>query len=207
MRELLLAVLLLFLPSLAAAQEPPVLPSHQLVQVRVPQTTSERGVEFLKLLEQFRPTAYKDAVGYSIGYGFQTWKGRRVTPAYPRHVTETQADAELRRQLEKYESIVKAKFMGDIPQHAFDALVSVAYNLGCVNAAIVRKVRAGRPVTIRDFLTTANTRSGFHPLLYVRRVREFTMFLGDYDGAAVLDFDVKVAHRTLVRQSLRLDTE
>lgn len=221
MRGPVLAALILLLPAHSAAQEQdiPVPSSSSIVMfaslpevaatMRRPQTMSERGITFLKSIEGFRPMAYRDTGGgYSIGYGFQTWKGRRVTLAYPHRVTEAQATAELEQQLRVYEDIVRREFDGSIPQHSFDALVSLCYNLGRVNTAILRKIRADRPVSIQDFLTTAVARNQFSRPLYSRRVREFTMFIGRCEDALDSDFKTwsvaRSAHQELLPHSLRL---
>lgn len=221
MRGTVLAALILLLPAHAAAQEQDIpVPSSSTVvtfaplpevaaPMRLPQTMSERGIVFLKSIEGFRPMAYRDTGGgYSIGYGFQTWKGRRVTPAYPHRVTEAQATAELERQLRVYEDIVRREFDGRIPQHSFDALVSLCYNLGRVNTAILRKIRSDRPVSIQDFLTTAAARNQFSRPLYSRRVREFTMFIGRCEDAMESDLKAwsaaRIAHQELLPHSLRL---
>jgi GH24 family phage-related lysozyme (muramidase) len=224
MRGLVLAALMLPFAAHPAAQEPDLPASFSspiatfaplpatVVALRPPQAMSERGILFLKAVEGFRSTAYHDiGGGYSIGYGFRKWKGRRVTLAYPQRVTEEQAAAELRRQLSTYEDIVRREFGGRIPQHSFDGLVSLCFNLGRLNTAILRKVRTDRPVGIHDFLTTAAVRSRFHLSLYSRRVREFAMFVGRYEDA--LDPDLRswtaarIAHQNLLGHSLRIVSE
>jgi lysozyme len=221
MRGLILAALILCVPAFAAAQEQDALisPSSSFTvftplpagppAFRLPQMTSARGISFLMSVEGFRSNAYHDiGGGYSIGYGQRTWQGRRVTPAYPRRVTEEEAAAELRRQLFAYEELVRREFDGSIPQHAFDALVSVCYNVGRLNSSIRQKLRARRGVTIEDFLTTAAVRGQFNRSLYTRRVREFAMFIGRYEDA--LDSRLKGwtaarrAHQELSRRSVRV---
>lgn len=211
MRGLLLALLLLFLPLPAFGQEPLVRLEEQIItSVTLPidrtQRMSEQGIVFLKAIEDFSPTAYRDARGYSIGYGFQTWKGRRVTTRYPGRVTMEQANAELAAQLDKYESIVRAEFPTEIPQHSFDALVSIAFNLGRVNDSILTKVRVNRPITVQDFVTTAKSRRRFSPIVFARRVREFMVFLGRYEDALYHDMAPRVAYRSLLSHTVRLSS-
>jgi GH24 family phage-related lysozyme (muramidase) len=189
-------VLLLFAGTVFAQDEQPLLPSRQIVQTvlavfPLPETTlslplqtmSDQGVEVLKAFETFRARAYPDSGGgYSIGYGMQTWKGRRVTRVYPGRVTEHQASQELERQLSTYEDIVRAVSM-DLSQEAFDAFVSIAYNLGRVNSTICYKIAHHKALTIRDFLSTAKVRNQVDWRLQGRRTREFYMLLGDYEAA------------------------
>jgi lysozyme len=178
------------LPSrpLTVIAEAPVFPEPMVIEVSVPQTTSERGIAFLKDLEAFRARAYHDAGGgYSIGYGFQTWKGRRVTAVYPGRVTEAQAHIELRRQLELYEGIVRDELEVDVPQSTFDALVSIAYNTGRMHGRpIISKINRGKILVVADFTSTA---TGVRPtgrvsaLLVERRKLEFKLH------ANLLDMD------------------
>jgi lysozyme len=185
----------LLFASAATAQELEVLPSRSFIQADLammpvpattlslqPQTMSDKGIEVLKSFESFQPRAYHDhGGGYSIGYGFQTWKGRRVTLKYPGRVTEAQAATELKRQLALYEDIVRS--LGLFPQEAFDAFVSIAYNVGRVNTTVCRKIEKQLPITIRDFLSTAKVFNRVDWRLQGRRTREFFMMLGDYESA------------------------
>lgn len=202
MRRILARVLLAFIVCVFSAgavsaqeQELPLLPSRPLAITELsvmpgsatlsltPQTMSDRGIEVLKVFESFRSRAYRDSGGgYSIGYGFQTWKGRRVTPRYPGYVTVAQAEAELKRQLTMYEDIVRT-VSTNLPQEAFDAFVSIAYNLGRVNSTICTKIERQLPITVKDFLSTAKVFNRVDWRLQGRRTREFLMMLGDYDAA------------------------
>jgi lysozyme len=117
---------------------------------------SERGIEVLKAFESFRHRAYQDSSGgYYIGFGFQTWRGRRVTLGYPGYVTLVQAETELRHQLIMYEEIVRTLITISLMQHQFDALVSLAYNTGNLGGKrFITKVNSGNKVDERDFTRT-----------------------------------------------------
>jgi GH24 family phage-related lysozyme (muramidase) len=164
---------------------------------------SPQGIAFLKQIEQFSPVAYPDAgSGYDIGYGFQTWRGRPVTLDYPGIITPAQADHELRIQLRGFEAQVRAKFT-TLPQPAFDAMVSVCYDLGHVSTTIWNKVRAHTRVTVNDFLVTAKIGDDPHPALVRRRMREFLIFLGRYHEAKTLDLDTPEQMATIYQKLLR----
>jgi len=155
---------------------------------------STRGADFLKDVESFSPTAYPDAGGgYSIGYGFQRWKGRRVTRAYPGRVTAAQSNVEFQRQLGLYEGIVRASLVENVTQPMFDALVSVCYNTGRVTASLRRKLRDSEMITVRDFTASATVRGKFHAGVYYRRLREYLVFAGRYDEAMTTRY-TSVAH-------------
>jgi lysozyme len=147
---------------------------------------SERGIEVLKVFESFTPRAYRDGKGYSIGYGMQTWNGKRVTRRYPGFVTMEQAHAEFMRQLPTYERIVRELVFVDVPQEVFDAFVSIAWNLGRVNDTILSKMERQASITVKDFLSTARYRGRIDWRLQARRTREFLMALGDYEQAMML---------------------
>ena len=143
-----------------------------------PASVSTRGMDFIKDRESFFATPYKDSVGWAVGYGFHSWNGKPVTPVYPVSVTVAQADAEFASQIVKYEAVVRRVVCATLPQHSYDALVSVAFNLGSVNKSIVKKLAAKQTVTKQDFLATATVHKVMHPVLVDRRLSEFAMFRG-----------------------------
>lgn len=162
-----------------------------------PVSVSEQAVAFIKRVEAFSPRVYRDADGnYAIGYGMHKWKGRKVTRTYPRGVSEVAASEELVRQLEVYERIVRTTVNADLTQPGFDALVSIAFNLGRVNTRILDKVNRQEPVTVEDFLATATVRGRRHDVLVQRRLCEYIMFLGDYDYA-LRGFKTKAERRQM----------
>lgn len=199
----------------SAQEEFPVLESRPSVDVTfmvmqnlvTPQTMSLRGVEVLKVFESFAPKAYRDGKGYSIGYGMQTWEGRRVTYRYPRSVTMEQAHAEFLRQLPIYENIVRELVLIDVPQEVFDAFVSIAWNLGRVNDAILAKLDRQAVITVKDFLSTARYRGRIDWRLQGRRTREFLMALGEYEAAmapVVSPKEVRVTTLLLARRPVNV---
>jgi lysozyme len=94
---------------------------------KVMRTTSEAGLSFIKSFEGFRSSQYDDGTGtMTIGYGTTA---ADVSPL-PTHITEPQAAELLAKKIrEKYEPAVHALHI-QLTQNQFDALVSVAYNLG-----------------------------------------------------------------------------
>lgn len=144
---------------------------------------SEKGIEFIKRVEGFHAKPYKDSGGYAVGYGFHQWNGKPVTRFFPKFVTQDEADAQFLDQLNIYEAVVAESVTSPLSQSAYDALVSVAYNLGRVNTRIIDKLSAGLAVTPRDFLATATVRNRPNAGLQMRRLKEFLVFAGDYHGA------------------------
>ena len=88
------------------------------------------GVDLICGFEGKRLTAYDDGVGvWTIGFG---------TTAYPNGIkvkkgdtcTEAQAKAYMAHDLKKFESAVNNAVTVPLNQNQFDALVSLAYNIG-----------------------------------------------------------------------------
>jgi D-alanyl-D-alanine carboxypeptidase/GH24 family phage-related lysozyme (muramidase) len=149
----------------------------------VPEFISDAGKDFIREHEKLTLKAYYDKNGYAIGYGMHTWQERKVTRTYPGRVTQAQVEAEFDRQLQEYVLFVKTRVCAPMTQPMLDSLVSVAWNLGRVNTAILRKMDSNRPIVAADFLTTATVRRRPYPMLINRRLREYLLFTGDYDAA------------------------
>ena len=92
---------------------------------------SQRGIDLIKQFEGYSSKAYPDpATGgapWTIGYG--TTKG--VKPGMV--ITAEQAEKMLRDDVAKFESGVSALLKVPTTQGQFDAMVSLAYNIGLGN--------------------------------------------------------------------------
>ncbi|MCP5245696.1 MAG: lysozyme [Burkholderiales bacterium] len=109
---------------------------------------SEKGIEFLKSIETFRPKPYDDQTGKeitewckgaTIGYGHLIGKavwlrisvvklGKLILEG---GISEEQGALLLRYDLERFEAAVLSKVDRDhINQNEFDALVILCYNIG-----------------------------------------------------------------------------
>lgn len=92
---------------------------------------SQRGIDLIKQLEGYSSKAYPDpATGgapWTIGYG--TTKG--VKPGMV--ITAQQAEKMLRDDVAKFESGVSSLITAPTTQGQFDAMVSLAYNIGLGN--------------------------------------------------------------------------
>ncbi|AMW78661.1 lysozyme [Acinetobacter sp. TGL-Y2] len=109
-------------------------------------STSPSGVDLICNFEGKRLIAYDDGVGvWTIGFG---------TTIYPNGIkvkkgdtcTESQAKAYMANDLKKFESTVNDVVKVPINQNQFDALLSLAYNIGSTafkNSTLVKKLNAG----------------------------------------------------------------
>ncbi len=104
------------------------------------------GIDLICGFEGLRLKAYDDGVGvWTIGFG---------TTIYPNGIrvkkgdicTEAQAKAYMAYDLKKFESTVNSAVTVPLNQNQFDALVSLAYNIGIgafSKSTLVKKLNAG----------------------------------------------------------------
>ena len=109
-------------------------------------TVSTAGINLICSFEGLRLNAYDDGVGvWTIGYG---------TTIYPNGIkvkrgdtcTTEQAKAYMAHDLKKFESAVNTAVVVPINQNQFDALVSLAYNIGIKafkNSTLLKKLNVG----------------------------------------------------------------
>lgn len=92
---------------------------------------SQRGIDLIKQFEGYSSKAYPDpatgGVPWTIGYG--TTRG--VKPGMV--ITAEQAEKMLRDDVAKFESGVSSLIAAPTTQGQFDAMVSLAYNIGLGN--------------------------------------------------------------------------
>ena len=131
--------------------------------------TSQRGIDLIKSFEGLRLRAYRDAGGIlTIGYGHT---GRDVIEGLA--ISQTQAEELLRGDLMRFEDGVR-KQAGAATPNQFDAMVSLAFNIGVTafaNSTLVRKHREGdHPGAADEFLRW--NRAGGRPLSGLTRRRQ-----------------------------------
>lgn len=87
---------------------------------------SQRGLDLLKRFEGLRLTAYQDSGGvWTIGYGHT---GPDVVRG--RIITSTEAEALFEADIRRFERGVENSLARHATQNQFDAMVSLAYNIG-----------------------------------------------------------------------------
>lgn len=93
-------------------------------------TMNAAGLELVKRFEGWRGRAYRDAVGvWTIGYGHTSMAGPpRVTPGL--RITRAEGEAILRRDLRRYERVVRDAVRVPLNDNQYAALVSFCYNVG-----------------------------------------------------------------------------
>ena len=102
---------------------------------------SSNALYIIKNFEGFSPTPYKDAGGWSIGYGHFILPGETFTV-----IDEAQGNELLKSDVAKASAAVRENVTVPLSQNQFDALVSLVYNIGAGNFAgstLLRKLNGG----------------------------------------------------------------
>lgn len=106
---------------------------------------SHQGLELLMGREGKRNAVYRDSVGVpTVGYG-HTGADVRMGDVW----TDEQVEEAFARDLGVFEKAVNDAVKVPIPQNAFDALVSFAYNVGVgamTNSTLVRLLNLGKSI-------------------------------------------------------------
>ena len=143
---------------------------------------SEAGLKKLVVREGVRLRAYKDLGGvWTICAGHTSAAGPpRVYPGM--RATMDQCTAMLKHDVSKFEDCVERAITVPMKQHEFDALVSLAYNIGCsafAKSSVTRYLNRGDRRTAADrFLLWNKVKGRVVGGLVNRRKSERDQFLG-----------------------------
>lgn len=138
--------------------------------------TSEQGRDLIKRFEGVRLQAYDDGVGiWTIGVGHTKGVKRGDT------ASDEQVDQWLSEDLQEAESAVNSAVRVTLEQHQFDAMASLAFNIGdsaLKTSTLVKMVNAGDVDGAADQFLRWN-RAGGRVLagLTKRRIAERMLFL------------------------------
>ncbi len=146
----------------------------------MPMTTSAAGRAALAAREGCRLEAYRDTMGvWTIGIGHTgRAAGRAVTPGLT--IDRREAEALFAGDLKPFEAAVDDALGVAVTQGQFDALVSLAFNIGAgrfAGSTVVRELNAGR----RDAAADAFLLWCRPPELKPRRLAERAQFLAPAD--------------------------
>jgi len=103
---------------------------------------SEVGLRLIKAYEGFRPVDIELVSGQRVaGYGHRVMGGENI------HLTEKKAEKLLKRDLAPYEAMINDSIFAPLTQSQFDALCSLAFNIGpkkFLESDVVRALNNGR---------------------------------------------------------------
>lgn len=130
---------------------------------------SQAAIDLIKSFEGFRSESYQCPAGiWTVGYG--TTRG--AEPG--QRVTEAEAVTMLRADLQHVEGVLSAAVKVPVTQAQFDALCSLAYNIGCGNltrSTLLKRLNGGdAPGAAEEFLRW--NRAGGQVLVGLVRRRE-----------------------------------
>lgn len=148
--------------------------------------TSADGIKIIKHYEGVRLKAYQDAVGvWTIGYG-------HTGPDVYEGMTIAQEQAEkllARRLVDEFEPAVMGALRIRPSQHEFDAMVSLAYNIGVgafANSTLVKRFNSMDTMgAANEFLRWDKAGGKLLKGLRRRRAAERARFLGAGAEAAI----------------------
>lgn len=151
---------------------------------------SDKGFEMLALFEGFRSKPYRDSVGVpTIGYGntyYYNDKGEKVKVTMSTKPLSKDEARKLKIEITNKDFapavnrlLEKQIKNGEISQNMFDALISLAYNIGIgglSNSRVIRHLKNGDKLRAGNaFLLWRN--AGGRPILLKRRQKEREIFL------------------------------
>ena len=135
---------------------------------------SSKGLELIKEFEGFSSVAYLcSAKKVTIGYGNTFWEDR--TPVkMGDQISKERAETLLKHVVDNFSVAVEVDIKIEVTQNQFDALVSLAYNIGLgafKNSTLLRQLNRGNFVgASQEFLRW--DKSNGKPLLGLTRRRE-----------------------------------
>lgn len=126
---------------------------------------SQKGLELIKQFEGLSLTPYVcDGNINTIGYGNTYYTNGKKVTLQDKPITKQQAEELLKNSLSTYEKAVDSFCRDDISQRNFDALVSLAYNIGVGNlqkSTLIKKVNANpKDPSIKDEFLKWNKANG-----------------------------------------------
>src|SRR5690606_21962893 len=140
---------------------------------------SNKGYEFLGKEEGLRLTAYQDSVGvWTIGYGSTFYEdGTKVKQGD--RITKERAMELFRSIVKRFEDGVNSTITRELNANQFDALVSLAYNIGVAafsRSTVAKRVNANPcDPSIREAFEMWRNAGG-KPILLNRRKREADLY-------------------------------
>ncbi|RJP44509.1 lysozyme [Candidatus Parcubacteria bacterium] len=136
----------------------------------------------IKRFEGFSATPFKDADGYSIGYGHFIVPG---DPYWPEgnvmSITEAEAETLLTNDMNKARAAVLSYTRVPLSAKQLDALTSLVYNIGInafANSTLLKKLNAGDfSGAAAEFMRWINVGGSANAGLASRRAEEYQIFV------------------------------
>jgi lysozyme len=143
---------------------------------------NQATINLVKEFEGCKLEAYQDIVGvWTIGYGTTEGAGLGVVPKPGMKITQEEAELLLMSGLKKFADQIKPKFMRQVNDNQFGALLSLAYNIGPYafsRSSALHMVNDGQFIQAADAIRLWNKAGGqVNKGLVRRREAERKLFL------------------------------
>lgn len=146
---------------------------------------SDNGRRLIQGFEGLSLRAYPDADGYSIGYGHFLGKDPGLAS---RTITQDEAERLFDQDVARFELGVSTTTPRSA-QHEFDAMVSLAYNIGTggfASSTVAKRHNLGDREGAADaFLMWNKSQGAVHPGLVKRREKERSVYLHGHSPGAL----------------------
>lgn len=153
-----------------------ILQEGQDIVMALADKISDYGLSLIKNFEGFSATPYRDAAGWSIGYGH--YMGVAPTMQY---VSPDMAEELLTRDTETAQSAVRSLVTVPLNQNQFDSLTSLVYNIGVGafgKSTLLRLLNDSNYQGAADQFPRWNKSEGkINPVLVARSEHEREIFL------------------------------
>jgi lysozyme len=143
---------------------------------------SQKGLDLIKGFEGFRSKPYLCPAGVpTIGYGSTYYADGKKVTLQDQPISEKEAESLLLETVKTYERCVDSYCTDILSQNQFDALVSFAYNVGCMNlkiSTLLKKVNknVNDPSIRTEFLKWKKSNGKVLYGLVVRREAEAALY-------------------------------
>ena len=146
---------------------------------------SQAGLDLIKHFEGFYSKPYLCPAGVpTIGYGTTYYPNGKKVTLQDSPITEKEAESMLLETMVTYEKCVDSYCTDVLNQNQFDALVSFAYNVGCMNlkvSTLLKKVNinVNDPSIRKEFLKWKLCNNKVLYGLLIRRQAEAALYFND----------------------------
>jgi lysozyme len=180
-RTIALALLLVIAPTQAKTKAK--VPTWAIEELQDDVNASEDAKKRLRAHEGLSLTSYKDIAGiWTVGYGLTgSVNGTKVGPTTK--ISKEQAEALLEAKVAEFAEGVTKAVKVPLEQHQFDALVSLAYNIGMgafLKSTLLKRLNAKDYKGAAEQFPRWKYAGGKESLgLLKRRMQEKALFLGE----------------------------
>lgn len=144
---------------------------------------SEEGLKFLRGKEGVELRIYLDAGKLAGGIGHQLTRDELKVWKKGQYVPECQVEAWFESDVAKFEKVVNNWVTKEVSQVQFDALVSLAFNIGesaFKRSTLLKKLNRGDiEGAMKEFPKWRLSQGKVNPVLVARRAEEVKIFGGD----------------------------